>query len=188
MLDVYNECPQFEDDNYLLRKIRKDDKLDLLKVYSDKAAVPFFNGDNCGGDDFYYATEERMEEAIDFWFYSYSVKSFVRWTIVSKETNESVGTIELFHREDRDYFTNCGLLRFDIRSDYEKAIEIEKILDLIIEPAYTLFDCDKLATKVFKGAAERKEALMKLGFRHSDEKLIGHDGTEYDSYCVRFKQ
>ena len=95
-----------------------------------------------------------------------------------------MGTIELFHREAEDYFTNCGLLRLDIRSDYEITREIVKILELIIEPAYVLFQCDKIATKAIDLAVERISALKRLGFKYSEEKLIGHDGTEYDSYYV----
>lgn len=82
-----------------------------MKVYSDKKALPFFNSDNCGEDDFYYTTEERMEQAINYWLYEYDREGFVRWAIVSKETDEVIGTIELFHRDAEDYFTDCGLLR-----------------------------------------------------------------------------
>ena len=49
-------CPEFENNDYILRMVRQEDRLDLLKVYSDKEAVSFFNSDNCGGDDFYYTT------------------------------------------------------------------------------------------------------------------------------------
>lgn len=125
-----------------------------------------------------------MEQAIEYWIWEYNRQGFVRWTIVSKATNEAIGTIELFHREAEDYFTNCGLLRLDIRSDYEIASEIVKILKLIIEPTYILFRCDKITTKAITSAEERISALKKLGFKLSDEKLIGHDGTEYDSYFV----
>jgi len=72
----------------------------------------------------------------------------------------------------------------DIRSDYERAGEITKILKMIIEPAYTLFHCDKIAAKAIAAAAERIRALEQLGFKYTDEKLIGHDGTKYDSYFV----
>lgn len=41
MTDVYENCPVFENDNYILRMTSQEDKSDLLKVYSDKAAVPF---------------------------------------------------------------------------------------------------------------------------------------------------
>lgn len=184
MVDVYKKCPNYENEYYMLRLTNKEDKADLLKVYSDEKSVPFFNSDNCGGDDFHYTTENRMGQAIEYWLWEYKRQGFVRWTIVSKATNEAIGTIELFHREANDYFTNCGLLRLDIRSDYEIASEIVSILKLIIEPTYTLFHCDKIATKGITSATERISALRSLGFKLSEEKLIGHDGTEYDSYFV----
>lgn len=184
MEDVYKNCPVYENENYILRMVRQEDKTDLLKVYSDEKAVPFFNNDNCGEDDFHYTTESRMEQAIEYWFWEYNRQGFVRWTIVSKVANEAIGTIELFHREASDYFTNCGLLRLDIRSDYEISSEIINILELIIEPTYTLFHCNKIATKAIASATERIKALNDLGFELLDEKLIGHDGTKYDSYFV----
>ena len=184
MVDVYKNCPEYENESYILRMLSKEDKKDLLKVYSDDKAVPFFNSDNCGGDDFHYTTENRMEQAIEYWLWEYNRQGFVRWAIVSKTTDEAIGTIELFHRDAADYFTNCGLLRLDIRSDYEISSEIIEILRLIIEPAYTLFGCDKIATKAIDLAVERISALKDLGFKRSEEKLIGHNGTEYDSYFV----
>jgi hypothetical protein len=41
-----------------------------------------------------------------------------------------------------------------------------------------------VATKAISEASERIMALKSLGFQASDERLIGHDGTEYDSYFV----
>jgi RimJ/RimL family protein N-acetyltransferase len=81
MEDVYTKCPTFENEKYLLRYVTKDDSKDLLEVYSDKNALPFFNSDNCHGDNFYYSTREKMDAAIDFWLNSYRDKWFVRWTI-----------------------------------------------------------------------------------------------------------
>lgn len=184
MEDIYKNCPEYENKDYILKMVRQEDHKDLQNVYSDKKAVPFFNSDNCGGDDFYYTTESRMKEAIDYWLFEYGREGFVRWTILSKATKEAIGTIELFHRDANDYFTNCGLLRLDMRSDYEISSEIIKILHMIIEPTYTLFHCDKIATKAIVSAKERIAALNNLGFKRSEEKLIGHDGTAYDSYFV----
>lgn len=132
MEEIYRSCPEFENNDYILRMVKQEDRLDLLKVYSDKEAVSFFNSDNCGGDDFYYTTENRMQQAIDYWLFEYNRQGFVRWTIISKETHEAIGTIELFHRDAADYFTDCGLLRLDIRSDYEMSDKIIKILSLLV--------------------------------------------------------
>jgi len=184
MINVYQECPQLESQKYLLRFVVNEDCADLLKVYSDRISVPFFNSDNCGGDDFYYTTLERLESAIEYWHSEYDRKGFVRWTIIDKTKNIAIGTIELFNRSAKDYFTNCGLLRLDLRSDYETTEEIENILALIVPRTYDLFECDKVATKAKTTALQRIDALVKFGFRCIDEKLIGHDGTKYDAYYV----
>ncbi|MDD6488130.1 MAG: N-acetyltransferase [Spirochaetales bacterium] len=187
MINPYEKCPEFESENFLLRLVNTDDTGSLLKVYSDKKAVPLFNSDNCHGDNFYYDTKEKMDKAIGFWLYSYEQKYFVRWAIVSKKTGEAVGTIELFNRQADDFFNNTGLLRLDLRSDYENADSIFEILSLIVPPTYKMFNCPKIATKIPPAAIERKTAAERLGFSASSEKLIGLDGTVYGDYYVLLK-
>ena len=183
-MNPYEKCPEFEGENYLLRLVKAEDLAGLLKVYSDEKAVPLFNSDNCHGETFHYTTEALMKNSIDYWLTESNQHGFVRWTIFSKKANEAVGTIELFHREAQDYFTNCGLLRLDLRSDYEIEEQIFEILSLILSPTYEMFDCDKIATKIPLSASERKVAALRLGFSASNEKLIGHDGTKYGDYYV----
>lgn len=66
MVSPYEKCPIYENENYLLRLVEASDAPDLLLVYSDEKAVPYFNSDNCNGDDFHYTTLERMQSAIGF--------------------------------------------------------------------------------------------------------------------------
>ena len=189
MTDVYQNCPSYENERYRIRFLSESDAPDLLKVYSDPKAVPFFNSDNCGGDDFYYTTPERMRQAIDYWFWEYRRGGFVRWSVLDKRSHpeEAVGTIELFRREAADFFTDCGLLRLDLRSDFETEEDIESILSLIVPPAFELFRCRMIASKAIPEAAGRIRALLNLGFVPTDEKVIGHDGTEYPHYYIRTK-
>ena len=185
MTDPYEKCPVPENDRYLLRLVEEADAPDLLLVYSDEQAVPFFNSDNCGGDDFHYTTIERMRQAIKFWLWEYRRRGFVRWTVIDKTSQRAIGTVELFNRRAEDFFNNCGLLRLDLRSDYERAECIAAILSLITRPAFAWFDCRILATKVPCFASERKVAVEALGFTASDEKLIGgHDRRVYTDYYV----
>lgn len=185
MVNPYEKCPVYENENYLLRLVDLADAADLLQVYSDKKAVPFFNSDNCNGDDFYYTSLERVQSAIEFWLCEYQRKGFVRWVIVDKNTSCAIGTIELFHRKSEDYFNNCGLLRLDLRSDYERSGNISEILSLIVPPAFDLFDCEMLATKIPPVAAERRAVMEKAGFERSGEKLIaGKGGKAYGDYYV----
>lgn len=187
-MDVYKQCPVLESDTYKLRLILSEDAQDLLKVYANEKSVPFFNGDNCNGDNFYYPTIERMKEAVNFWLYAYENGGFVRWSIIDKKINQVIGTIELFHREAEDYFNDCGLLRLDLREDYENKESIKEILSTIIESAYDLFNCRMIATKAPEYAKERRMALTELGFSLTQQKLVGHDGTEYGSYWERNKK
>lgn len=184
MPDIYTHCPTVESTHFRIRPLSMDDCADLLKVYSDPAAVPFFNSDNCHGDDFHYTTIERMRQAIEFWFMEYSRRGFVRWSILDKGSGEVIGTIELFRREADDFFTDCGLLRLDLRSDYETEADISDILGVIVPAAFDWFDCAMIASKAVPAAIERRRALTGMDFVPSPEKVIGHDGTEYGDYFV----
>ena len=61
MSDVYTRCPTLTDPILTLRPIAPEDAEALLAVYGDETRTPFFNGDNCHGDNFHYPTLERMQ-------------------------------------------------------------------------------------------------------------------------------
>lgn len=199
MVSPYEKCPIYENENYLLRLVEACDAPDLLLVYSDEKAVPYFNSDNCNGDDFHYTTLERMQSAIEFWLWAYKDKGFVRWVIMDKKVKQAIGTIELFNRggndqgqdsqsTPKDYFNNCGLLRLDLRSDYERTESIWEIMSLIVQPTFELFACQMIATKIPPFATQRKDAAEQLGFAFSEEKLIGGDDNRvYTDYFVLLK-
>ena len=183
-MNIYETCPVVEHDRFLLRPVTEQDCGDLLKVYSDPAAVPLFNSDNCHGDDFHYATFERMLQAIQFWTWSYDHGYFVRWSIVDKMEDSAIGTIELCSRVSQDSYNGCGILRLDLRSDYETEADIFAILSLVVPSAYGWIGCDRLITKAKPIARERIGALERMGFAASREPLVGEDGTEYGDYYV----
>lgn len=185
MINIYETCPMLENKDFTLRFVDEKDAKDLLEVYCDKKALPFFNSDNCNGDNFYYKTEERVLEAIQYWQCEYRGQGFVRFSIIDKKIKKAIGTIELFHRKADDYFNDCGILRLDVRSDYEKLEVLENILSVIMESAFELFDYPMIATKAAGYAVERIKALKKCGFKKSEENLTGqHDNRRYYDYWV----
>ncbi|MBQ8495954.1 MAG: GNAT family N-acetyltransferase [Clostridia bacterium] len=184
MMNPYENCPVFENENYLLRLIEASDASDLLAVYSDENAWPIFNSDNCTGN-FQIITLEQMERVINMWLHSYHISDFIRWTIYDKRVKKAVGTIELFNRKANDYFNHCGLLRLDVGSEYERLENLSEILSLILMPTFEMFSCDMIATKIVSAAKERKNAFEAMGFTASAEKLIGgHTGKIYTDYYV----
>ncbi|WP_404814609.1 hypothetical protein [Clostridium estertheticum] len=56
---------------------------------------------------------------------------------------------------------------------------------MIIDKTYQLFECNMIATKALPTASERVKALKELDFSPTENKLIGHDGTEYSSYYFK---
>lgn len=183
-INPYERCPELEGGRFSLRLVRAEDAEDLLAVYSDKKAVPYFNSDNCHGATFYCEKLEYVQEMIDSWLAEYRGRGFVRWTVIDKESKKAVGTVELFNRRADDYFTDCGILRLDVRSDYEREPLLFEIMQLIVPPSFELFGCCMVATKIPPFAEERRRAAERLGFSLSQEKLIGHDKTPYTDYFV----
>ena len=181
-MNIYKNCPVLENEKFLLRLVENRDCEDLLKVYSDKNALPFFNSDNCDGDNFYYATKGRMTEALDFWNFSYENGWFARLSIVDKSVLSVIGTIELCLRVSGDDFNNMGILRVDVRSDYERAEILYDIIALITPHSSEMLGCDGILTKAPIYAVERIEALQKVGFTKSEYLLVGKTGYAYDGY------
>ena len=183
-MNIYKTCPEVQSQRFHLRLAAQQDCEDLLKVYADKRSVPLFNSDNCNGDDFYYTTLERMQQAMSFWIWSYENGWFVRLSIVDHATGCAVGTVELCYRDSED----TGVLRLDLRSDYEKEADISQLLSLVVEPSYDWIGCSRLITKAKPIAVERIRALTSFGFTPADAPLIGHDGTEYGDYFEIWKK
>lgn len=155
-MNIYETCPVLENEKFIFRLFQNEDCDDLLKVYSDKNALPFFNSDNCDGDNFYYATKERMTEAIGFWNMSYENGWFARLSIVDKAVSDVIGTVELN--------------------------ELYSIFSLITPELEKMLGCKGVLTKAPIYAVERIKAIQKVGFTKSEHLLIGKTGYAYDGY------
>lgn len=179
MKDIYEECPVYKKSFITLRQTKMEDAQELLKCYSDEKAVPFFNSDNCNGDDFYYTTIERMKQAIEFWDFSYKSKYFVRWTVTLNETKAKIGTVEMFYRGVDDEFNHYGVLRIDLQSNYEIQLIIGEILEIANENFYKAFNVESILTKAVSDDSERIAQLLKNGYQIMNKKLM-----IYDDYYV----
>lgn len=181
-MNIYETSPVLESEKFIIRSFKDEDVDDLLQVYNDKLALPFFNSDNCDGDNFYYATKERMTEAIGFWRMAYENGWFVRLSIVDKAASSVIGTVELCVRVSKDAFHNMGILRVDVRSDYEQEDTLYDIFALVTPELEKMLGCKGVLTKAPIYAVERIKAIQKVGFIKSEHLLIGKNGYAYDGY------
>lgn len=182
-MSIYEKGVVLESDHYLLRLTGPEDLEDLLKVYSDRCALPFFNSDNCNGDNFYYDTPERMGEALRFWAEACKNRWFARLTIMDKEHGHAIGTVEICSRESEDAFDGMCILRVDVGSAWETEAVLTEIYRLVSPRTDALLCTRGIVTKAPIWAVERIKALREAGFVPSEHFLIGgHDGYPYKDY------
>ncbi len=146
-MNIYEKCPVLENERFMIRLFQDADCDDLLKVYSDLNALPFFNSDNCDGDNFYYSTKEKMTDALGFWHMSYEKGWFVRMSIVDKTVKSVIGTVELCVRFSDDEFNNMGILRVDVRNDYEQEEMLYDVFRLVTPKTEEMLGCKCVLTK-----------------------------------------
>ena len=113
-----------------------------------------------------------MQEALEFWNMSYENGWFARFAIVDKTISTAIGTIELCLRVSEDAFNNMGILRVDVRSDYEKEDMLYDIIALTMPHISELLGCNGVLTKAPIYAVERIKAIQKAGFVKSEHHNI----------------
>ncbi|WP_330558172.1 DUF3795 domain-containing protein [Acutalibacter sp. 1XD8-33] len=156
-----NSCQdyRYETEHFLLRQVKKEDAPELLRCYSDPAAVALMNDDNCVGG-FLFRSLEEMETAIHFW--NNDVFQYARPAVIDKRTGEAVGTLEIFGGE-------TGVLRVDLRSEYERPKVLRELYSLAMERFPRDFPMGSMVTKAPLSAPARREVLGELGFTGPEE-------------------
>ena len=170
----YIKCPKFETEHFILRLVKIEDAISLLKCYSDPKAQEIFNSDRCTSD-FCYHTLEEMKDCIDFWLKAYEQQAFVRFAILDKSFDQAVGTIEMFGGSSQ------GILRLDICSEYEEASFLKELFMLCAKNFFILFGVDKILTKAVPIASDRTKILSEIGFN-------SYEISEFDYYWMLEKK
>jgi RimJ/RimL family protein N-acetyltransferase len=173
--DPYEKCPEYESKNFLLRLISMDDAEDLLECYNDTEAQKFFNSDNCTSD-FLYSTIDEMRECIKGWLDAYKNRGFIRYSIIDKLAHKAIGTIEIFGGKRGGRRTERGVLRIDIRHEYEREEALIELL-IIADLFFYDFNVEKFITKAIPEAVRRIDALTNNGYTPYP--------TKYEHYYIK---
>ena len=155
MKNVYERCPTYETQSFLLRLVKLEDAEDLLVCYSDKDNVSKFNADFCTSD-FYYPTVSEMEDCIRFWLEEYQKQYYVRFSVVGKTEGKSIGTVEIFGGE-------AGVLRIDLSSKHNTEKSFAEILKLTIEQFIDDFEIASVKIKT-SNIPEKINCIESFGF------------------------
>lgn len=162
--DPYDICPVYESRQFMLRLVLPEDAEDLLVCYSNPEAQPIFNSDNCTSD-FLYSSLDDMKRCIEEWIDAYKKKDYTRFSIIDKQNNKAVGTVEIFGSDENQGYS---VLRIDILPQYENQEHLNELL-CIADSFFLDFGCYRIVTKAIPEAAERIKALTKHGYTHYPE-------------------
>lgn len=155
MKNIYEHCPTYETESFILRLVKLEDAEDLLSCYSDKNNAEKFNADFCTSD-FYYATVEEMENCIKFWLEEYQKQYYVRFAIIPKSKGKAIGTVEVFGGE-------AGVLRIDLSSEYNTEKSFVEIIKLTIEQFVDDFEIESVKIKT-SNIPEKIKCIENFGF------------------------
>lgn len=165
-MNPYTVCPTYETRTLRLRLVKTEDAQNLLKCYSDPAAVAKMNADNCTSD-FYYPTISKMRDAIAFWLSEYEKKKYVRFSIVPKESEKAAGTAEMFGGEFPE-IGRAGVLRIDLATEYETPQVVSELTALAVGSFMPDFNIETMLVKAGH-TPERAGVFENFGFAPTEK-------------------
>lgn len=182
-MDVFTICPAYETEHFKIRKLELRDAEELFSCYSDPEAARFFNGDCCG-DDFYYTDINKFRKCVEYWLSRYEAQDFIRWSVQDKERERLIGTIEVC--PSLKYAVDgrmMGILRIDLKSEYEKQAVLEELMDTLTVHIYEDFNVASIIIKIPKDAEERQKLIRKYQFVSAKDECNIFLDDYYIRYC-----
>ena len=182
-MDVFTICPEYETEHFKIRELEAGDAEGLFSCYSDPEAARFFNGDCCG-DDFYYTDKDKFRGCVEYWLSRYEAKDFVRWSVLDRKTGLLIGTMEVC--PSLKYAVDgkqMGILRIDLKSEYERLPVLRELMDVLICHIYEDFEVASILMKIQKDAGERQKLIKEYQFVAAREECNISLEDYYIRYC-----
>ncbi|TGY91791.1 N-acetyltransferase [Petralouisia muris] len=180
--NVFEECPVYRSEHFLLRQMRMEDAKGLFQCYSNPEAAKYFNGDCCG-DDFYYTDFSRFVKCMEFWESRYQEKDFVRFTIVYGSAGRIAGMAEICPSYKYSADGACmGILRLDLLPEYETREDIQELMELILKHVYEDFQVRSVIMKAQEDARIRRSVLKGLCFVPAQDEC----SIPFKDYFIRY--
>ena len=76
-----------------------------------------------------------------------------------------------------------GILRIDLKSDYERQEVLNELMSILIEHAYDDFQVSSLLMKIQKGAVERQNLIKTYQFVTAKDEC----NISFEDYYIRYK-
>lgn len=182
----FDVCPEYETDHFVIKKVMLEDAPALLDVYSDSQTRLHMNNDNCGGE-WQCDSIDVIEEGIRSWDQAFDQRNYIRWSIHLKESNKTIGTIELapVPGELRFFDGACstGILRIDLKSDYETEAIFTEIYKMTNNDMIEVFGIEKIVTKGLDDDHNRLTGLSNSKYH----RLADYEILPFSNYYISYK-
>ncbi len=180
--NVFEQCPVYQSEHFLLRKMDMQDAEGLFQCYSNPEAAKYFNGDCCG-DDFYYTDFIQFVKCMEFWESRYREKDFVRFTAMDTGLEKIIGMAEICPSYKYSADGHCmGILRLDLLPEYETEKEIQGLMEMILGHVYEDFQVRCVPMKAQEDALTRRKVLKNLHFVPAQDEC----SIPFKDYFIRY--
>lgn len=181
-ISVFEKCPIYQSEHFLLRKMDMRDAEGLFQCYSNPDAAKYFNGDCCG-DDFYYTDFSKLMKCMEFWESRYREKDFVRFTAMDIELEKVIGMVEVCPSYKYSADGHCmGILRLDLLPEYEAGRDIQELMEMVLEHVYEDFRVNSVIMKAQEDALIRRDVLKNLHFVPAQDEC----SIPFKDYFIRY--
>lgn len=179
---VFEQCPTYESEHFYIRKMKMEDAQGLFKCYSNPQAAKYFNGDCCN-DDFYYTDFDCFVKCMEFWESKYTVKDFVRFTIIDTRSEKIIGMAEVCPSYKYSADRSCmAILRIDLLPEYETETAFSELLDILLKYIYVDFSVKSVIIKAQLYADIRRKVLKSFQFVPAKEEC----NISFNDYYVKY--
>ena len=164
---------ELETERLLLRKVRKEDYLDIYNSWaSDKDVFKYLTWDA-------HDNPEITKRAVNYWLNEYKKDNTYRWLVVLKESDEVIGMIDVTNKDMKYMTCEIGYTYGKKYWGYGYATEaLKEVLDYLHSVGFVVvyaehFVSNKASGRVMEKAGMKYEATLK-------SRVVNKDGTRED--------
>jgi ribosomal-protein-alanine N-acetyltransferase len=151
---MFEEFPEIETENLILRQIQLSDAEDVFNFYSDQEVVKYHDVEA-------FTSIERTESLIKRWQQGFQNQQRMRWGITEKQNNIIIGTCG--YSFSKNYL--CAEIGYELAKKYwRQGIMLEAIRN-IMKFGFQKMEVNRIQATVMLENTPSMNLLLKLGFQ-----------------------
>ncbi len=151
---LFENFPQLELENYILRKLKDLDFTEIFEIYSDAETIKYEGIEPI-------ETEEQSKKYIENILNGYKNKFFIRWGIEDKTNKQIIGLIALHHIDYKNFSSQIGYI---LNRRYWHKNIMNQSLNEVISFIFNNTEIHRLEVSIHPDNISSIKLAEKLGF------------------------